>query len=92
MPTSTNSNAAVPGNNPSSGNNASSGGSNPQPMTKSDAARIQSSQVSSCCVFSWPELTTCFNKQAQGGKDMSAGGFAARAQAAGDRNANSGGK
>ncbi|KAE9569955.1 hypothetical protein CGMCC3_g13996 [Colletotrichum fructicola] len=28
--------------------------------------------------------------QAQGGKDMSSGGFAARAQGAGDRNANAG--
>ncbi|TGO67695.1 hypothetical protein BOTNAR_0037g00320 [Botryotinia narcissicola] len=29
--------------------------------------------------------------QAQGGKDMSSSGFAARAQGAGDRNANAGG-
>lgn len=29
--------------------------------------------------------------QAQGGKDVSSSGFAARAQSAGDRNANSGG-
>ncbi|ATZ49521.1 hypothetical protein BCIN_04g06580 [Botrytis cinerea B05.10] len=29
--------------------------------------------------------------QAQGGKDMSSSGFAARAQGAGDRNANTGG-
>ncbi|KHN98481.1 Seed maturation protein [Metarhizium album ARSEF 1941] len=37
------------------------------PMTKSDAARVQSSQ-------------------AKNGGDMSSAGFAARAQAAGDRN------
>ncbi|KAK1980618.1 hypothetical protein LZ30DRAFT_722667 [Colletotrichum cereale] len=31
------------------------------------------------------------SSQAQGGKDMSSGGFAARAQSAADRNANAGG-
>ncbi|KAF5121111.1 hypothetical protein E5D57_013447 [Metarhizium anisopliae] len=42
-------------------------------MTKSDSSRIQSSQS--------PE-------QAKGGNDMSSGGFAARAQSAGDRHDN----
>ncbi|RAH86021.1 hypothetical protein BO86DRAFT_406448 [Aspergillus japonicus CBS 114.51] len=42
----------------------------PNPMSKSDSSRIQSSQ-------------------AKGGGDMSSGGFAARAQAAGDRHASS---
>ncbi|RAL13348.1 uncharacterized protein BO97DRAFT_423556 [Aspergillus homomorphus CBS 101889] len=41
----------------------------PNPLTKDDSARIQSTQ-------------------ARGGGDMSSGGFAARAQAAGDRYAN----
>lgn len=60
----------------SSGSQSGSSGetSSPaNPMTKEDAARIQSSQ-------------------AKGGHDMGPGGFAARAQAAGDKNANAGKK
>ncbi|KAL2880544.1 hypothetical protein SGCOL_004266 [Colletotrichum sp. CLE4] len=34
--------------------------------------------------------STIQSTQAKGGKDMSSGGFAARAQGAGDRNANAG--
>ncbi|KIW51742.1 hypothetical protein PV05_10428 [Exophiala xenobiotica] len=47
-------------------------------MTKSDASRIQSSQYRAHRRAS----------QAKSGSDMSSSGFAARAQSAGDRNAN----
>ncbi|PVH91551.1 hypothetical protein DM02DRAFT_704437 [Periconia macrospinosa] len=53
-------------------NNArSTDGAKSNPMSQSDASRIQSGQ-------------------ARGGGDMSSGGFAARAQSAGDKNANTG--
>jgi hypothetical protein len=54
-------------------------------MTQSDASRIQSSQV---CWKSDSIPSTDTRLQAQGGKDMSSEGFAARAQSAGDRNVN----
>ncbi|CAF9939306.1 MAG: hypothetical protein ALECFALPRED_008067 [Alectoria fallacina] len=47
--------------------------------SKSDAQRIQSTQR---------RADQTRTQQATGGKDMSKGGFAARAQSAGDRNAN----
>lgn len=69
------------------------GKNDPTPMTKGDSQRIQSSQVSSCdalsaaiAIFQSAQTLRC--KQAKGGKDMSSGGFAARAQAAGDKGAN----
>lgn len=58
-------------------------------MTKDDASRVQSSQVSLAHLL-WkfePSLTNRFS-QAKAGNDMSSNGFAARAQSAGDRNAN----
>ncbi|KAH8168255.1 hypothetical protein LIA77_11984 [Sarocladium implicatum] len=48
----------------------------PNQMSQKDASRIQNMKLN---------IT-----KAQGGKNMSSGGFAARAQSAGDRNANSG--
>ena len=56
-------------------------------MSKSDSSRIQSSQVRP-----FPYSTSNIPLklfQATGGKNMTSGGFAARAQSAGDRNANS---
>jgi len=61
-----------------------------QDMSKSDAMRVQSTQVSihsSKCRNLWKLTNKPF--QAKNGGDMSANGFAARAQAAGDRLANS---
>lgn len=60
-------------------------------MSQSDASRIQSAQVSAI-PFHAP---VCIDRtawcEAKGGKDMSSSGFAARAQSAGDRNANAAG-
>ena len=62
-------------------------------MTQSDASRIQSTQVRLVSTFE-PLLCrlarTRLTDQAAGGKDMGSGGFAARAQGAGNRNSNAG--
>ena len=58
-------------------------------MTKEDASHIQSTQVYSKTPF----IHQCYKLmlwQAKSGGDMSKDGFAARAQAAGDRNTNTG--
>jgi len=55
-------------------------------MTKSDASRIQSSQVR--VPLPWQYRAHRRASQAKSGSDMSSSGFAARAQSAGDRNAN----
>jgi hypothetical protein len=61
-----------------------------QDMTKSDSRRVQSSQVSNLSIWnSNREYQLTKLLQAKGGNDMSSNGFAARAQAAGDKHANS---
>ncbi|UQC74755.1 uncharacterized protein CLUP02_01407 [Colletotrichum lupini] len=75
----------------------------PNQMTKDDASRIQSGQVRHfppppVVSTSLPEIIRVLmpagrdsvKTMDKGGKDMSSGGFAARAQGAGDRNANAG--
>jgi hypothetical protein len=57
-------------------------------MTKDDASRIQSTQVTLTIELTISISTNC--SQAKSGGDMSSGGFAARAQGAGDKNANTG--
>ncbi|KAE8450644.1 hypothetical protein EG329_005988 [Mollisiaceae sp. DMI_Dod_QoI] len=65
-------------------------------MTKSDASRIQSTQVRSPhsslpqpdSILSGSKLIYDTVSQACNGRDMSSSGFASRAQSAGDRNAN----
>lgn len=60
-------------------------------MTKDDAARIQSANVSNLQGDAQPErkhLLTSDLTQAKNDGDMSSSGFPARAQAAGDKNAN----
>ena len=63
-------------------------------MSKDDAGRIQSSQVHAIFDFSPQEATmapranSSVQLQAKSGGDMGKGGFAARAQAAGHKNAN----
>jgi len=68
------------------------------PMSQSDASRVQSTQVIhgltlnksvSVKIVADPS-SSC--QQAKGDKDMSPGGFAARAQSAADNNANAGDK
>ena len=61
-------------------------------MTKEDARRIQSTQVDAHLTLKTTTMTDSrlTTQQAQGGKDMSSGSFPARAQAAGDKNANTG--
>jgi hypothetical protein len=56
-------------------------------MSQADASRIQGSQVH--CPHPTESLETSSNRfKATGGKDMSSGGFAARAQSAAATNAN----
>ena len=58
-------------------------------MTKADSERIQSTQVRLPVEpVSKVHTNADATMKAQGGKDMSSGGFAARAQSAGDRNDN----
>jgi hypothetical protein len=75
--------------------NTGGGAKGTNPMSKGDASRIQSTQVSFSTIIhwfpSWPRADVLFLQDKSGG-DMSSGGFAARAQGAGDRNANAGGK
>jgi len=58
-------------------------------MTKADAGRFQSSQVETSLTCSANTSLTCW--QTMSGGDMGSGGFASRAQAAGDKNANAAG-
>ncbi|KAI4605865.1 hypothetical protein J4E80_010398 [Alternaria sp. BMP 0032] len=72
----------MPASNQGPNTGSTSGGSKGStPMSQSDASRIQSSQ----------DANILFT-QAKSSGDMSSGGFAARAQGAGDRNANAGGQ
>jgi len=75
---------------PASNNNAAAnqGGAKSNTMSSSDAARVQSTQVSHDCTNHLELVKTDRFSQAKGGKDMTADGFAARAQSAGDKNAN----
>jgi hypothetical protein len=75
--------------------NTSGGAKGTNPMSKDDASRIQSTQVSSPTLIHWFLLCSRSDMlflQDKSGGNMSSGGFAARAQGAGDRNANAGGK
>lgn len=59
-------------------------------MTQSDASRVQSTQVSFDFIFASNIIDLTL--KARGGGNMSSSGFAARAQGAGDRNANTSGQ
>lgn len=76
---------------PSNSNNngaANQGGAKSNAMSSSDASRVQATQFSYDCTNHSEVVKTDYYSQAKGGKDMSGEGFAARAQAAGDKAAN----